>query len=62
MSGEHHALAAQKLVAESPGWAAVMGNESCLALVLRNIVSLPPSFLFITEPMAIKNTRPLPGC
>ena len=39
--GEHCALAAQKQVAESPGWEAVMCGESCLALVLRKTVSLP---------------------
>ena len=54
------ALAAE-VGAASPGWDAVMGSESCLALVLRKTVSLPSSFLFITEPMAIKNARPLPG-
>ena len=60
-SGEHCALAAQKQVAESPGWAAVMCNESCLALVLRKTVSLPSSISFITERMAIKSAGPLPG-
>ena len=60
MPGEPCALAAE-VGAESLGWEAVMCSESCLALVLRKTVSLPSSFLFITEPMAIKNARPLPG-
>ena len=58
--GEPCALAAE-VGAESPGWEAVMCSESCLALLLRKTVSLPSSFLFVTEPMAIKNARPLPG-
>ena len=37
------------------------GQWELMALVLRKTVSLPSSFLFLTEPMAIKNARPLPG-
>ena len=58
--GEHCALTAE-VGAESPGWEAVMCSESCLVLLLRKTMSLPSCFLFVTEPMAIKNARPLPG-
>ena len=59
--GEHCALAAQKQVAESPGWEVAMCSESCWALLLREMVNLPSSISFTTECMSTKNVGALPG-
>ena len=58
---EHCALAAQKYVAESPGWAAVMFRERCLSFLFSKTVSPCSSFLSTFERIFKRNWRPAPG-
>ena len=58
---EQCALAAQKYMAESPGWVSVMCREKCLAFSFSNKMSRWVCFLSIFERMSMRSLGCFPG-
>lgn len=61
VSEDHCALTAQKQVAESPEWVAVMCRERCLSFLSNSTVSLSSFFCSTFERICISNWRPFLG-